>query len=421
MNTNRLIWLATTLMGALLGAVVGRGLGMIYVTAFDQPGSPVMVGRPLGAAVVWAITLGMGIVGARLGSWADQRFVAPVVNRFHDMSVADRVLSILGAFLGLLFGVLATLPLGSLPDRSLWLPVQLGALVISSVVGMILVGGLRSEMLRLFPQLDAAGAPDAGQGGARPKLLDTNIIIDGRMADVCKTGFIDGPLLVPDFVLGEVQYIADSADAMRRGRGRRGLEVLNQMREISMPSGAAGHSSHGGNGSHGADEVPLVRVLNDISPAVRKVETVDAKLVALAKELNAVIITNDFNLNRVAGVQGVAVLNVNELVQALKPVVLPGEEMSLMLIKEGKEAGQAVGYLEDGTMVVVGEASRFIGETCRVVISSVYQTVAGKMIFADIKAPKSSGDDLFSEPSHSSHPAHGSYGQHDKNSRKRRG
>jgi uncharacterized protein YacL len=420
MNTNRLIWLATTLLGALVGAILGWGLGLIYVAAFEQPNSPLLTDKPLGSAVVWAIALGMGVVGARAGSWAGERFVAPAAARFHEMSVADRVLSIGGALLGLIFGVLATWPLGSLPNRALVLPIQLSAMVICAVVGMALIGGLRAEMLRLFPQLDASGASNSSPIGARPKLLDTNIIIDGRMADVCKTGFIDGPLLVPDFVLGEVQYIADSADAMRRGRGRRGLEVLNHMRELSVPRHDPNrHSAHAsGHASHpAAEDVPLVSVLNDIPASVRKVETVDAKLVALAKELDAVIITNDFNLNRVAGVQGVTVLNVNELVQALKPVVLPGEEMSLILIKEGKEAGQGVGYLEDGTMVVVGDGSRFIGETCRVVISSVYQTVAGKMIFADLKAPKGPGDDLFNEPSHTSH-SHQGHGQ--QSSRKRR-
>jgi len=228
-----------------------------------------------------------------------------------------------------------------------------------------------------------------------PKLLDSNIIIDGRMAEVCKTGFIDGPLLVPTFVLNEVQFIADSADSMRRGRGRRGLDVLNQMHEIMVPQWNARTKA--------MEDVPIVRVFEDIPPEVRRIETVDAKLVALAKYLNAAVMTNDFNLNRVAELQGVPVLNVNQLVQSLKPVVLPGEEMTLLVLKEGKEPGQGIGYLEDGTMVVVSDAHRHLGETCKVVISSVYQTVAGKMIFAELKSAKSAGDDLFAASSTAPH------------------
>jgi uncharacterized protein YacL len=188
-------------------------------------------------------------------------------------------------------------------------------------------------------------------------------------------------------VLGEVQFIADSADSMRRGRGRRGLEVLNQMHEILVPQWNARTQQ--------MENEPIVRVFDDIPPEVKRIDTVDAKLVALAKYLGAAVMTNDFNLNRVAELQGVPVLNVNQLVQSLKPVVLPGEEMTLTILKEGKEPGQGVGYLEDGTMVVVSEGHRHLGETCKVVISSVYQTVAGKMIFADLKSAKSASDDLF--------------------------
>ena len=185
-------------------------------------------------------------------------------------------------------------------------------------------------------------------------------------------------------MLDEVQYIADSADAMRRARGRRGLEVLNTMREISE----GGES--GGEGGR-----VMLEILQEISPAVKRVETVDGKLVALAREMNAAIVTNDFNLNRVAGLQDVRVLNINEMVQALKPVVLPGEEMTLAIVKEGKEVGQGLAYLEDGTMVVITDGQKHVGETCKVTISSVYQTVAGKMIFAEIKNRRGGGDDLF--------------------------
>lgn len=211
-----------------------------------------------------------------------------------------------------------------------------------------------------------------GSGGmvedpnARPdkcKILDTNVIIDGRVADICRTGFLDGPIYVPGFVLDELQHIADSSDALKRARGRRGLDILNQMR---------------------TEHKMLVRTYDNTDPNDR--DEVDSKLVKLAKELNGMIVTNDFNLNKVAELQGVQVLNINELANALKPVVLPGEEMTVTIIKEGKEPNQGVAYLEDGTMIVVEGARRRIGESLEVITSSVLQTVAGKMIFASIRS-----------------------------------
>jgi uncharacterized protein YacL len=373
MNVNRLIWITTTLLFALVGAMLGSKLGQVYVARMSM--------TKMSFAVTATIAAGVGIVMARVGSWIAGRHVIPGLRHLHDVPPADRVLGISGALVGLLFGVLVVFPL---PRDSFWLPIQFCAMAASSVLGMALLQGMRAEMLRVFPRLEET-SEEAAAGGSTPKLLDTNIIIDGRMADICKTGFVEGPMFVPNFVLEEVQYIADSADSLRRARGRRGLEVLNVMRELATTSVRDGHT----------ETTPVVQVLTDISPAVRKVDTVDSKLVYLAKEMGAVIITNDFNLNRVAELQGVRVLNLNELAQALKPVVLPGEEMNLSIVKEGKESGQGVGYLEDGTMVVVGDGQRHIGETCKVVITSTIQTLAGKMIFAELKAMKGSGEDLF--------------------------
>jgi uncharacterized protein YacL len=194
----------------------------------------------------------------------------------------------------------------------------------------------------------------------RPKLLDTNVIIDGRIADIARSGFIEGPIYVPDFVLEELHLIADSSDTLRRNRGRRGLDILNQMQQ--QPG-------------------IQIRVYDQYSRALRNTNQVDAKLVQLAKDLSAAIVTNDFNLNKVAQLQGVAVLNVNELANAVKPVVLPGEEMTVTIVREGKEPEQGVAYLDDGTMVVVERGKGHIGATIGVVVTSVLQTVAGKMIF----------------------------------------
>lgn len=192
-------------------------------------------------------------------------------------------------------------------------------------------------------------------------VVDTSAIIDGRIVDICKTRFIEGKLVVPRFVLKELQQIADSSDPIKRQRGRRGLEVLNTIqKEMGIP----------------------VTINDEDFPEVKEV---DAKLVKLAKLLEAGIFTVDFNLNRVAAIQGVKVLNINELANALKPVVFPGEAMEIKLLKEGKEYNQAVGYLDDGTMVVVEEARRFIGQSVKVAVTSVLQTQAGRMIFTKIE------------------------------------
>lgn len=380
MNVNRLIWICTTVLFGFIGFLLGLSLGRLYI---ERVGGA-SIGTNAQYVVIATLTVGGGIVFARFGSWLSDRYLIGSLSHFQKVSAADRVLGIVGVLLGVLFAVLITFPL---PNDVLWLPIKLCAMAVSGVFGMALLQGMREEMLNVFPQLSEGGVAQSG-GHHSPKLLDTNIIIDGRMTDLCKTGFIEGPLYVPSFVLEEVQYIADSADSLKRARGRRGLDVLNAMREISAPQTP---------GASPTDATPLVQVLTDIPGSVRRINSVDSKLVGLAKELNAAIVTNDFNLNRVAELQGVQVLNINELVQALKPVVLPGEEMNIMISREGKEPGQGVGYLEDGTMVVVGEGKRHIGETCKVTITSVIQTVAGKMIFAEMKDLKGSGDDLFDD------------------------
>jgi uncharacterized protein YacL len=191
-------------------------------------------------------------------------------------------------------------------------------------------------------------------------LLDTSVIIDGRIADICKTGFLDGKFIVPRFVLKELQQVADSSDSLKRERGRRGLDILGKLQKNSNID---------------------VKIHNDDFPNIKEV---DLKLVKLAKVLSAKIFTNDYNLNKVSEIQGIRVLNVNELANALRPVVLPGEMLEIRLIKEGKEYNQGVGYLEDGTMVVVDNGRRLIGQNVNLVVGSVLQTAAGRMIFAKL-------------------------------------
>lgn len=218
----------------------------------------------------------------------------------------------------------------------------------------LVVGGRKGEWLEpaRLVALFRSGGPQRHY-----KVLDTSVIIDGRIADVCEAGFIDGTLVIPQFVLKELQLVADSSDSMKRNRGRRGLDILQKIQKMS-----------------GVDVV-----ISDLDfPDVREV---DLKLIELARSLKAKIVTNDFNLNKVAQLRGVAVLNINELANALKPVVLPGEFMKVFILKEGKEYNQGVAYLDDGTMVVVDNARKMIGKTVDIVVTSVLQTTAGKMIF----------------------------------------
>lgn len=214
------------------------------------------------------------------------------------------------------------------------------------------------------PEFRAGDAETRGSGmgeSSSPKILDTSVIIDGRIADICETGFLEGPLIVPQFVLKELQHIAGSADSIKRNRGRRGLDILQRIQKnVDM----------------------TVRIVDHDFPNIRDV---DAKLVALGKVLKGKVLTNDFNLNKVAELQGVTVLNVNQLANAVKPVVLPGEVMNVYIMKEGREYGQGVAYLDDGTMVVVDNAKRYVGRTIDVAVTSVLQTTAGRMIFTRLK------------------------------------
>ena len=232
--------------------------------------------------------------------------------------------------------------------------IQVTLLLLMAYVGLVL-GANKGDLLNL----GAMGGIFATEKAPRKnyKILDTSVIIDGRIADVCETSFIDGTLVIPQFVLRELQLVADSSDPMKRNRGRRGLDILARMQKMSNIT---------------------VQIVEDDFPQLREV---DLKLIELARAYEGKIVTNDFNLNKVAQLQGVAVLNINELANALKPVVLPGEIMRVFILKEGKEYNQGVAYLDDGTMVVVDNAKKMISKTIDISVTSVLQTTAGKMIF----------------------------------------
>jgi len=265
---------------------------------------------------------------------------------------------LLGGLAGLLVGgIVAALMVAVVPGEA---PAGLPSFVIRGFVLLlfgytgIVLGAARAER---FSPRSLRSAWTEGAENENHKILDTSVIIDGRIADVVETGFIDGTLVVPQFVLRELQYIADSQDAMKRNRGRKGLEILQRMKK-------------------GAEA--RVVISDADFPGIREV---DMKLIELAKQIRGRIVTNDFNLNKVAELRGVRVLNINLLANALKPVVLPGESMSIFILKEGKEANQGVGYLDDGTMVVVDNAKRFLGKSIDITVTSVLQTTAGKMFF----------------------------------------
>jgi uncharacterized protein YacL len=283
-------------------------------------------------------------------------FMMELLLRRRELSV------ILGSCIGLMLGGAAAAIIGALLplENMSWLPPAAwrGFLFLLFGYAGLALGAARGEGFTLGSLRTAWN-----DGGQRHmfKILDTSVIIDGRIADVCETGFLDGTLVVPQFILRELQYVADSQDSMRRNRGRKGLEILQRIKKG-----------------------PDVKVV--ISEAdFPDVQDVDMKLIELAKQMSGKIITNDFNLNKVAELRGVQVLNINLLANSLKPVVLPGEPMKVFILKEGKEQNQGVGYLDDGTMVVVDNAKRHIGRNINITVTSVLQTTAGKMFFGKLE------------------------------------
>jgi uncharacterized protein YacL len=317
------------------------------------------------SAVVYM--LGIGLVGALFGLVATPYFTTRPMRGLRYLLVRVSAESLLAGLIGLVMGLLVaallTFPLSMLPDP-LGNVLPFVAVLLFAYFGVALFVMRQSDMMNVVSSLvnrngdsTNSSSPSWGQS-SRTILLDTSVIIDGRVADIAQTGFLPGTLLIPRFVLNELQYIADSADSLRRQRGRRGMEVLAELQKVSAVT---------------------VRI-SDID--VEGVREVDDKLVILARQLKCPIVTNDYNLNRVAELQGVVILNINELANAVKSVVLPGETMSIQVIQEGKEINQGVGYMDDGTMVVVENGNRYIGLTKNVTVTKVLQTAAGRMIFA---------------------------------------
>lgn len=304
---------------------------------------PFGLSAPYGAAI--GALIGLGIVALEL--------------QVRKITLKRLIGSALGALLGLAVAYLVSLILSHavayIPDGAPSIAfIEIALSLWMAYLGLV-VGASKGEMLNL----GALGGLFGGEAQAEKafKILDTSVIIDGRIADIVETGFLEGSLVIPQFVLRELQLVADSADSLKRNRGRRGLDILQRIQKLTHLS---------------------VQILEDDFPNVREV---DMKLIELAKVYNCKIVTNDFNLNKVAGLRGVEVLNINELANALKPIVLPGETMRVFILKEGKEYNQGVAYLDDGTMVVVDNAKKMISRTIDISVTSVLQTTAGKMIF----------------------------------------
>lgn len=334
--------------GMLLLGIGGIYLGVYLSRLADGPSQ------------VWASVFAM--VGALMGlvitPWVTTRPFRSFRSRMRQTSMQTLLAAVVGLIGGLVVGALLAYPMSLLPAPFGSVLPFIAALVSGYIGAAVFV--LRQNdifgLIRNRPPSDDPAGP-SGEGG-RSVLLDTSVVIDGRIADVARTGFLPGAMVVPSFVLNELQRIADSADGLRRQRGRRGLDILNRLQK---------------------DNTLSFRI-SDLD--VDGVRNVDDKLVILAKQLRAPILTNDYNLNRVAELQGVHVLNLNELANAVKTIYIPGESLEVRVIQEGKEAGQGVGYLDDGTMVVVEDGRSHIDQTIAVMVTKVLQTAAGRMIFA---------------------------------------
>ncbi|HET9416011.1 MAG TPA: PIN domain-containing protein [Candidatus Limnocylindria bacterium] len=342
------------LTGALLGTLIGFALGLALLQRAGDLVEP--ANRP---AFLTAFVVATLLFGYLAIPYITIYPVRRAVEKLSEAGAGEFALGVASIVVGLLMGVLIGIPLAQLGGVA-------GSLAPPVVAVFLAFLMLAATMYKRDVLLGAfSGIIPGGRRGATNRVvIDTSAVIDGRIVDIAQTGFILGNLVVPRFVLDELQRIADSPDTMRRNRGRRGLEMLSALQK---------------------DAIAPVEISEATYPEVAEV---DAKLMAYARDHDAAILTNDYNLNRVADLQGIRVLNINELANAVKAVVHPGEEMSVRIIQEGKEAGQGVGYLDDGTMIVVEGGIRFLNEDLPITVTRVLQTVAGRMIFA---TPRSDG------------------------------
>ncbi|WP_164218697.1 PIN/TRAM domain-containing protein [Virgibacillus sp. YIM 98842] len=349
--------------------ILGGTIGYLYIPAivnlldFTEVGwlaSP-WLGTILGAIIFFLISYMVAGYVVNFLKWVEESLIkVPAVDLFFGS---------IGLLLGLVIAYFINMPLQDINIEVVSQVIPLFIMIVLGYLGFQVGFRRRDEFINLMNKnrkdrdkrkaADAEEAKDPAK--PKPKILDTSVIIDGRIADICQTNFLEGTIVIPQFVLGELQHIADSSDVLKRNRGRRGLDVLNRIQK----------------------ELPVDVEIYEGD--FEDIHEVDSKLIKLAKVIDGIVVTNDFNLNKVSDLQGVAVLNINDLANAVKPVVLPGEELVVQVIKDGKEHNQGIAYLDDGTMIVVEEGRNYIGKTIEVLITSVLQTSAGRMIFAKPK------------------------------------
>jgi len=339
------------LLGALVYGFVGYELG-IALTGTEQLTNWT-------APMIWGPMFAGALLGYFLAPWIIMAPAQAARDSLRGVPMADLVAGTLGLCAGLIIAALLAYPISRLPTP--FGPIlPFVAVILFGYLGATVLVLRKDDLMALLRGVPTKTATTKVEPGRNKQslLMDTSVIIDGRVADIAETGFVPGELVVPRFVLNELQYIADSADALRRNRGRRGLEILDRLQQ----------------------NPDVVVNFIDIDP--QDAQQVDDKLISLARDLGAAVITNDYNLNRVARLQGVKILNINELANAVKSVFLPGEEMPIRIIQAGKEIGQGVGYLEDGTMVVVENGRQFLNQEVLVQVTKVLQTNAGRLVFA---------------------------------------
>ena len=358
----KIVKLISSIMGIAIGYIVGK----VLITLGIRQGIKVFVEPLYTGLILLIVILIFAIIFYFLSSFIYKGIIA-IIDGFErniqKLTVTEFLFGTLGLLVGLVFATLIGVPISRIHfviGPILFILIDL----IGALVGIKIFIKRKDDILNLLTSIKKNGIRDKKNKHNEkicPKILDTSVIIDGRIFDICQTGFVEGPLVIPGFVLNELRHISDSADGLKRNRGRRGLDILNKIqKELSIET----------------------QIYEEDFPERAEV---DAKLLKLAQVLNGKVVTNDFNLNKVAEFQGVPVLNINELANAIKPVLLPGEEMRVVVMKDGKEASQGIAYLDDGTMIVVEGGRKFISEEIMVVVTSVLQTAAGRMIFAKPK------------------------------------
>ena len=378
----RWIW---TILGGLFGYgvfILGRYLLVRF--GYDIQTTPTQQYFTAGILVVLFAIISFKLVPYITRQ--SRKVASNIGDDLQGVSASDIIAVVIGLISGLIVAFLLTQIYAMITNRYIYTAVTIITYLIMGYLGVVVAGSKGREIvaqiisIRPGENSQESGQPNGQQSrfsisrGSKgkksqtgiPKILDTSVIIDGRIAEIMKTGFLEGPIVIPEFVLVELRHIADSSDALKRTKGRRGLDILNKIQ-----------ADYG------------IEIYNtDNEKSLRDIPEVDVKLLKLAQLMNGKVVTNDFNLNKVATINGVDVLNINELANTLKPVVIPGEKMTVTPVKQGKDSNQSIAYLDDGTMVVVEDGRKAIGETTEITVTSVLQTAAGRMIFGRIKVDK---------------------------------